>query len=382
MWQSAQYVMFLHGDHRLRRDPRTAHQIAQQLALLRAVYPIEDATHGLGSDGGADGTINVSDDAAWKMQMLQGMHEVTQDPAVLAAMRRGVIAINAKYLDFHDGGANRVENGMLPYSRYGMLYAVPGQDPNGQGRSTTYEVGTMLAALHVYRAGREAPFLAYPANVYAAFRAKLRHPSGIYYQALQLDPARQFDDTPYLDRIGKNQAVRPVQNYTGFTVGGTAAMAVLAARLHGVTGDDAYRRDAAATVDGIATQYVRSGKILCDRDPWTVGTSFFQFAREVLPLPGVDPEGVVRRAVMATGLHILGSRRPLGGPAGGWGYSAEWSGNAEPTVDGGYVTWEAHGAAANGGKGGGQAGPQQIMTQTSSGIMVQAAAELARQATG
>lgn len=381
MWQGAQYVMFLRGDHRLRGSASpAARRIAQQLALLKASYPIDDATHGLGSDGSGDGTINVSDDAAWKMRMLTAIHDVTRDPSVLAAMRSAVIAINAKYRDVYAGGANRVANGPLPFSRYGMLYAIPGQDPNGQGRSSTYEVGTMLAALHVYGATRERPFLIYPATVYAAFKRTLQHPSGIYYQTLQLDPDRRFDGTAYLGQIERDRGARPTQNYTGFTIGGTVAMAVLAARLHRLTGEDGYRRDAVAIADGIATHYLQHGRIICDRDPWTGGCAFFDFAREVLTLPGVDPAGVVRRAIIATGAQILGTRRRVAGVAGGWGYSAEWSGNTEPSIAGGFVTWEAHGAAANGGRGGGQAGPQQIMTQTSSGIVVQAAAALARAA--
>ena len=380
LWQTSIYAMFLAGDcgHPV-GDAGALRRMRQELALLKATYSRNDAQHGLGSDGSGDGTINVSDDAAWKMQLLQMLHRLTGDASLVDDLTRGVVAINALYVDDYADGADRVANSTLPFSRFGMLYARPGQDPNGQGRATTYEVGTLLAALYVYGLTKNRAFLGYPVTVYESFRATLQRPSGIYYQTLQLDPAARHDSTPYRKPINGNPGdpIHPIQGYTGLTIGGSFAMALLAARLHQATGDDRYQQDAVHVCDGIAAEYLQNGKIICDSDPWMAGFYILPFTREVLSLPGADPHDRLRAALIETGQQIIGTRRQLSGLTNGWSYSAEWSGNAAPSIAGGYISWEAHGAAANGGRGGGQAGPQQIMTQASSGIVVQAAALLA-----
>ena len=380
LWQTAMYAMFLAGDcDHPAGDADARRRMSQELALLKATYSRDDAHHGLGSDGSGDGTINVSDDAAWKMQLLQMLHGLTGDASLVDDLTRGIVAINALYVDDYMDGANRVANGRLPFSRFGMLYARPGQDPNGQGRATTYEVGTLLAALYAYDLTGDRAFLNYPATVYDSFRTTLQRPSGIYYQTLQLDPLGRHDSTPYHRPVNGNpgDSIHPVQGYTGLTIGGSVGMALLAARLHHATGGDRYRQDAVHVCDGIASDYLQNGKIICDSDPWTAGFYFLPFAREVLSLPGADPQGRLRAALIQTAQQILGTRRQLSGLTNGWGYSAEWSGNVAPSIAGHYVSWESHGAASNDGRGGGQAGPQQIMTQASSGIVVQAAAALA-----
>jgi hypothetical protein len=380
LWQTAIYAMFLIGDHgHPLGGSDTSSRIRQHLDLLKTSYAQSDASRGLGSDGSGDGTINVSDDAAWKMQMLEGYHRVTGDPSLVTDLTNAIIAINAHYADGFGEGASRVPNGRLPFSRFGMLYARPEQDPNGQGRATTYEVGTMLASLYVYGLTGERAFLAYPATVYQSFKATLQRPSGIYYQTLQLDPLGRHDGTSFHHPIDANpgDAVVPVQGYTGLTIGGTVGMALLAARLYRATREDRYRRDAVQICQGIVTDYLQNGRIVCDRDPWTAGFYFLPFAREVLSLPGIDADKIVAQALVQSGRQILTTRRRISGLTNGWGYSAEWSGNTAPTIAGGFSTWEAHGAAANGGRGGGQAGLQQIMTQASSGMVVQAAALLA-----
>ena len=383
-WQEAQFAKWMAADFYLRgRDHAVRRRLAEDLALLRATYTVNDATHGLGSDGRGDGSIAVSDDAAWKVAMLQELGEITGDPALVATIRSAIIAINGR---FKDGFTphNQVVVGPLIYSQYGMAYQDNVSCCNA-GRSTTYEVGTLLASLFVYQHTGERAFLKYPEAVYASFRAKLQHSSGVYYEDLQIDSSRAYDPTPYLVPIRKNVSALPAQGLTGFTIGGTTAMAVLAARLYRITKDDRYRRDVSAIVAGIAADYIENGMIMEDRDPWTAGFFFFDFAREVLVLPGADPTGTVRAAIIATGHHIITTRvaidADLDGAIDGFGYKADWSASKTPLIGlsgGPYASWEASGLAANGGAGGGQALPWQIMTNAQDAIVVAAADLLSR----
>lgn len=389
-WQAAQYVRFLANDRALGAAkghlviPASVRLMAQRRFWWTIYTDAERA-----SDGSGDGTVNASDDGAWKLQAMKAIHQASHAPADLATLCAATIAILARYLDSFTPG-HRQQVGEIVFSRFGCLYARPGQDPNGQGRASTYETGIMDAALYLAdRGGSEArAFRTYAATVYDSFRATLQRPSGIYFQTLQLDPRGRFDSTPFLTPIDAAKAV-PRQDYTGVTIGGTMGMAVVAAELFRQTGDDRYRRDVAHIASGIVAEYRQNGCILCDRDPWTAGVWAYDFVTRAMPLPGVDPTGDLARAIGATGRRILATRTPIytHRDRSAYGYSAEWSGNRERSINetrsgagDGLVTWAAACARANGGRGGGQASPDQIMTASSSGMMVQAAVHLARQA--
>ena len=385
-WQAAQYVRFLANDVLLCRTAKIApasSRIASQRRFWSAVYSDEER----GGNGARDGTVNASDDGAWKLQALKAIHRETNMPADLATLRSATIAILDRYVDSFTP-AHRVRIGELTFSRFGSLYARPGQDPNGQGRATTYETGIMDAALYLARRGGadDKAFRTYASTVYDAFRRLLQRPSGIYYQTLQLDPRGRFDGTPFLKPIEGAKTV-PRQGYTGVTIGGTMGMAVVASELFRQTGDERYRRDVAHIASGIVDEYRQNGCILCDSDPWTAGVWSYDFASRAMSLPGVDPTRQLAEAILATGRRISATRAPIDVHRGraAYGYSAEWSGNtarsvgeSRPGADDGVATWAAAGARANGGKGGGQATPDQIMTASSSGTMVQAAVHLAR----
>lgn len=390
-WQEAQYFRFLCNDHDIRSsgslsNETTARSSKERLLAQRTLWHSIYTPQELAGDGSGDGTVNASDDAAWKLQALKKIHEVTNNRSDLATLRAATIAMLSHYLDRFTA-SHRQTLGDVTFSAFGCLYARPGQDPNGQGRATTYEVGIMDAAL--YLAGlsptENAAFRTYAATVYGNFQAKLQRPSGIYFQTLQLDPSGHSDATPFLKPIDAAKAL-PRQDFVGVTIGGTMGMAVIASELFRQTGDERYHRDVAHIVSGIAAEYLQNGCILCDRDPWTAGVWAYDFARRALSLPDVDPGGKVAAALAATSTRIVSTRTPidtyLDRPT--YGYSAEWSGNTERSIqesrtgasDGVAITWQAAGARANGGKGGGAASPNQIMTSTSSGIMLQAAVHM------
>lgn len=374
-WQQAQYYRFLRNDWRMTGSPHTRRLLLLERAQNRTIWTAQELASG-GADNG--GRINVSDDLAWACQYLKNAHEVSGADVELSALRDTIRSGGAFYRDSFTP-AHQVTANDPVFSRYGMLYAVPGQDPNGQGRSSTYETGTMEAALYIHDRLGLPGFLAYPKAVYAGMSARLRHPSGIYWQSLQLDPARRTDGTPFLQPMATKRTV-PAQDYDGFTIGGTMGMAVVAAELFRQTRDDRYRADVVHINDGIARLMRQNGALICDQDPWTAGVWAFDYATRCLVLPGVDPDGIVAAAIGRTARNIVAARTRIVLPPDGrtgYGYGADWSGNAAPTISGRYVSWAQAGAAANDGRGGGQAGPDQIMTASSSGIVVQAAAWLA-----
>lgn len=391
-WQESQYFRFLSNDRKLRssrpnadaiRTGMATARVNAQSALWHSIYTTEE----LSSNGASDGTVHVSDDAAWKLQALKAIHEASGATKDLAILRAATANMLSHYAD-DITPSHRRTIGDLTFSTFGCLYALPGQDPNGQRRASTYETGIMEAALYLARAGdtRDRPFRAYARIVYESFKATLQKPSGIYFQTLQLDPTGKFDNTPFLKPIDASKPV-PRQDFDGVTIGGTMGMAVVAAELFRQTGDNRFRHDVAHIVSGIAAEYLQGGCIVCDRDPWTAGVWGYDFASRALTLPDVDPNGKVAAAIAATGRKILSTRTPIdvytGRPA--YGYSAEWSGNTGRSIgesrtganDGVAMTWEEAGARANGGRGGGAAAPNQIMTSSSSGAMVQAAVYLA-----
>lgn len=383
-WQQAQYLRFLSNDQQMHlgwRTRRSTAQITAQRRLWHTIYSQEQ----LSGNGYHDGTVHVSDDAAWKIQALKAIHQATGDPVDLAILRSATVAILLLYVDTFTSSHRQVVAG-LTFSAFGCLYALPEQDPNGQGRATTYETGIMDAALYLARIDSKAngAFLTYVQTVYGNFRKTLQKPSGIYFQTLQLDPYGRYDATPFLTPIEANKSV-PRQGYDGVTIGGTMGMAVIAAELFRQTGQVEYRQDVAHIVAGIASEYRQNGCILCDHDPWTAGVWGYDFASRALALADVDPKGEVTAAILATATRILSTRTSIdtytGRPA--YGYSAEWSGNTERSIreshlgaNDGFASWASNGAAANAGRGGGQATPNQIMTASSSGIMVQAAVYL------
>lgn len=389
-WQEAQYFHFLSNDRKLRtggvlaEDSQAALASARLVAqrqLWHTIYTSDE----LAGDGSSDGTINVSDDAAWKLQALKAIHELTGSAEDLQTLRAAIRSVLLLYVDSFTPGHRRT-SGDLIFSAFGCLYAQRGQDPNGQGRSTTYETGIMDAALYVAKVGgiEDHIFRDYAQTAYQSFRATLQQLSGIYFQTLQLDPTSRFDSTPFLKPIDAGKP-RPRQDYDGVTIGGTMGMAVVASELFRQTGDRQFHSDALHIVSGIGSEYLQNGCIICDRDPWTAGFWGYDFAVRVLSLPGADPNGAVAEAIIATANRILQSRTPIDVYSyhRAYGYSAEWSGNTQASIgesrigaNDGIVSWEANGAKANNGRGGGQASPNQIMTSSSSGTMVQAAVHL------
>ena len=152
-------------------------------------------------------------------------------------------------------------------------------------------------------------------------------------------------------------------------------MACLAAELYRKTGNEAYFDEAKSIVSGMGRPdtFLRQGKLFVDdRDGWTDGVMAPYFVEEVLSLPGIDPNGTVRNAIVTTGVAIAMHRTPNGF------YGADWSGPEwDPSHR--WDSWIVQGQASAGlanNSGAGMAEPEQAMTSAQSTAMVIAAALL------
>lgn len=383
-WQMAQYAKLMTGEWRIDHDDAAKRRIAQNWAYLQKVNtPAE-----LSGDGSRDRTVNISDDAAWKANYLAQVHEVTGDPAALAYLME---MIPATLTRFADPKQPRIDYGTSAGGRpffsnpYGMLYAADGDAAGtaSYGRiSSLYEVMLAYAALYVFEQTGNDAYRRYAVNTWRWVFQNLRNEkendgdsaTGIYLCDLQLDPATFVNGRP----VAKNRYFgKPIRGLSAEYSGGTLAMAVLSARLYKATGDAAYlseaRSIAAAFVRPDAFLRLRDGTPLLvnERDPWTEGYWYPDFVAQVLVLPGVDGDGRFRAALRNTAAAIVRQR------TGDGYYGADWSG-AELNIADKTRTWIEEAARGNGGRGGGQALPQQIMTSANSGLVVQAAYALGR----
>jgi hypothetical protein len=361
-WQMEEYANIQYWNWKITRSPAMEAEIRSQWRYIRSVFSDE----ALSSAAKSYCIINVSDDAAWALNYLVQVHEVTGDRRALA----DAIALLPSILDrFADPNTPRVDYGSLQASPYGILYATPSDDPDHQGRSTTFEIMIADDALYIYHQTHNADYLHYAIGTYNWTKKYLKHPQrGYYYCELDIRPTINGSRNPhYLVPMGDYYGP-PVRGLSSSYSGGTMAMAVAAARLYRITGQQQYLAEA----QKITSDYVRRSAFLRpgnlfvnERDGWTDGYWAPCFAYEVLTLPGVDSTGLWKTAIRNTALSIISQRTPDGF------YGADWSGPELNTNDKS-MTW-AQQAILGTGSGGGMALPGQIMTSCTSAAIVTAA---------
>lgn len=378
-WMMAQMLhLFAEKARAFPADSATRARISQQASFILSQYTDIQ----LKSDGSTDGTINVSDDAAWKMLSFCDLHRITGEPAWLSRLQEALPKILNLYRD-PNNPQNDAGNGVL-WSPYGLLYAIPTQGAT-QNIATTYEAGIALAALYVYEQTGTVGFLNYAKGMALrwtksssasdpGFQDTGDNP-GAYWTEMNLAPG---GITP---RIVVNQPVDPVDGkHHPFRNGGSPHMiqgamgiAVVCAKLYRTLNDASFRTHAAEIVSALGSTsiyLVTAGKFLNDRDPYTAGFFACEFVREVLSLKteGVDPGDKVRTGFVTTGQYIASN------PVSGGYYSADWgipdgyrNGSQNNSTD----SWTANGTQHPGD----QAVPQQIMTTANSALVILAGYE-------
>jgi hypothetical protein len=360
-WQMASYANVLYWDFKFTRSRAARAKLEAQWRFIGMFW-----THRqLGSAAPASGTMNASDDAAWVLNYLLQVHEVTGDREALADAE----ALLPSILDrWADPATARAPYGKLRASPDGILYVTADGDPQHQHVSTVFESMIANAALELHARTGDPDDLAYARATFDWTRRRLRQAaSGLYFIELDLAPrlANGSANPHYLKPIGDyfGPAIRGLD---ATYLAGTMSMGVLSARLYRITGEAAYLDEARSTAAAMVGKmgYLRPGdRLVNSRDPWTDGYWAPAYAREVLTLPGVDPSGSLARAMVGTAAAILAQRTPQGY------YGADWTGPETNPVDGA-TTWIEE-AGLRTGSGAGQALPRQIMTSANSASMVQ-----------
>jgi hypothetical protein len=367
-WQMAQFANVQYWEWKITHSPVMRAEIVSQWNYIRSVF--SDAA--LSSGARSFGIVNVSDDAAWELNYLVQVHEVTNDPRALD----DAVALLHNVLErFADPNAAGVEYGSLRASPYGILYATPSDDPGHQGVSTTYEIMLADSALYIYQQIHNHDFLNYAIGTFDWTRKYLKHAKrGYYYCKLNIRPTiNGARNRHYLVPVGDYYGP-PVRGLSS-SYSGTMAMAVAAARLYRITGEQQYPSEAQNIVSAYLRRdaFLRPGNLFVnERDAWTDGHWAPYFADEVLTLLGVDSNGLWQTALRNTALSIISQRTSDGF------YSADWSGPELNTNDK-TMTW-AEQARRGKGSGGGMALPQQIMTSSDAAAMVTAAELVERRA--
>ena len=387
-WIMAQMLRFL--VERCRSAPNdvdSAIKVQQQAAYLTSTATFNGQMIGytdtqLASAGDTDGTIAASDDAAWKLLVMCDLHNITGDAAWLNRVSSALPLILARY---RDPDSAQVDGGDgVRWSPYGIEYAIPGEDPNGQERSTLYEVGIALASIYVYEQTGVSGFLAYPQYMFAVWQQYFKDSGdnpGAYWVDIHLRNSDSIDGTPYHQPLRQfnepqdltdNNRRHPVRGESGHSSGLLMAMGVLSAKLYQITGSATYLSEMTGVVAALSNPHIflmPDGTILNDRDAWTAGFFACEFVREVLSqsAAGIDPSGTLRSAFITTGTYILSQgARPGGFYSEDWGSPGALKNGTSANLP---ATWDAQGGYPNA-INGGEANPAQMMVTANAAIMI------------
>lgn len=364
-WHMAEANNVLFWRWKTTRSEPVREMIRSQFREVRARYSDANLASAAWRGYRADGIINVADDAAWACAYFCQVHEATGDPNAIRIAESLITSTYTTFADPNHGAA-------------GLLYALPGQDPDHQGLSAGYEVVAARCALYAFEQTSHGHLLEFAKGSWEWMRRYLKHPSGVYFAELDIRPTIGGKPNPnYRKALGWN---RPGDIGRGGSIaylGGTMGMASLSAALYRLSGEKKYLDEVHSVVAGMTRRdtYLRPGApvnvpgdvLLNDRDGWADGFTAPYLVEDALSLEGVDADGKLRNALVHTSLAITKAR------TGDGFYGADWSG---PEWDPAHRwnSWIAQGSAAGGGSGAGMALPFQMPTTASSVAMALAGA--------
>lgn len=264
----------------------------------------------------------------------------------------------------------------------GLLYALPGQDPDHQGVSSSVETVAARCAVYVFEHTSHGHYLAFAKASWDWMQKYLRHPSGVYFCELDVRPRLGTAPNPdYRKPIGWNRPGDIKRGGSVAYIGGTMGMASLSAALYMQSGEKKYLDEVKSITAGMLRRdaFLRPGApvgvtgdvLLNDRDAWSDGFTGPYLVEDALSLDGVDVDGKLKTALVNTALAIAKQRTSDGFYGGDWSGS-EW----DPSHR--WETWTAQSGAVGGGSGHGMASASQLPTTSSSVAMVFAGAMVDR----
>jgi len=417
-WQMTQMLRFMVSWYQeFPSDSLMLTRIQQQAAFIADTQYGFNRPNGAGGfylddNGLNDSTINVSDDAAWKLLSFCDLHKVTGDPAWLQRAQLVLPKILSVYRD-PNGSPTDVGNGVI-FSAYGILYGIQYVNARGETvyqatydtpQSSLYESGIALAALYIYEQTGIQGFREYAVKITDRFIAEATLPDrtsstasyglrdridnpGAYFQGLHLvGPQINGDQTPLhmprdLSVAPTINGVRRIARNGGnpYFFQGTIAVGLLCARLYRLTGNTGYLnriREIVGALSSSSSFLVASDNtLLSNRDPYTAGFFVCEFVREVLyglRSNNIGDVDTLLGIFASTGLSIA-----TNGIRSSTYYSADWgspsypqNGGSSATDTGSSTSWDKNYAAHPGSSTtpADQASALQIMTTANSASM-------------
>lgn len=271
----------------------------------------------------AGGEFNwASDDCAWNAMQFLAFHTVTGDNWFLECAIELLDNTRARWY-------NEELNGM--YYRDDADYM------------SLYEVGCAISWLRIWEITGEQRYYDLAEQSYEGMHSRLLRADGIYHCEANIHWP-----------LGDENKIMEAGSSSFLT--GNMGMAALSAKFYKITGEQKYLDRVYATNAGILKKYNKDGVLLNDRDAWTNGAFVSYYAAEVLSLPNTEE---MQTLLKNTAVSILKNARTTTGYYGG-----SWQGPAE----GPSSRWYAI-----------ESVPQQIMTTSTSVLMVVATAVLEAQ---
>lgn len=264
------------------------------------------------------------DDAGWSSIMYLDAYDVTGDPIALLCAEGIVNNAFNRWLDTQLGG--------------GMWYN------DSKQIKSLYQVAIVLSALRIYQLTGDQTFYDRATQCYNWMETYLLRSDNLYWC-----------DYNSSGPVGKGRFNQIAETNSVVFFGGALGMGLLHARLYQMTGDTNYLNRAVRTANAIynSKMFTTNGIYLDDRDAWTDGAFAGDWAREVLPLVGMEAKHWT--ALWKTADSIFINDRTNGF------YGGSWAGPAEGTNS----AWWVNGSL-----------PEQITTTSSSADMIMAAAAL------
>lgn len=271
----------------------------------------------------AGGEFNwASDDCAWNAMQFLAFHTVTDDDWFLECAIELLDNTRARWF-------NEELNGM--YYRDDADYM------------SLYEVGCAISWLRIWEITGEDRYYQLAEQSYEGMHSRLVRDDGIYHCEANVHWP-----------LGSPNEIMEARSSSFLT--GNMGMAALSAKFYKITGDKKYLDRVYATNEGLLKYYSKDGVLLNDRDAWTNGAFAAYYAAEVLSLPDTEE---MQTLLQNTAVSILRNARTTTGYYGG-----SWKGPAEGSSSKWYVS---------------ESVPQQIMTTSTSVLIVVASAVLEAQ---
>lgn len=315
LWEAGEMLFALYDMWVLTGEERYESMLRAEASFYREQFQPEEL-----EEAGAL-LHTASDDCAWHAMMYLTFYDVTGDRWFVD---RAINLLDNAYARWHDDALGG-----------GLWYRDDSEE------KSLYEAGIALDWLRIWEITGEERFHTLALESYQWLQEALGREDGLYFCAInEAGPIGEFSP----ERIHEASSIS--------FLAGNMAMAVMSAKLYRLTGEQVYLDRVYQTCQGLEKYYALEGNVLLnDRDAWTNGTFAAFFAAEVLSLPDTQR---MRELLYGTARSIVENARTPEGYYGG-----TWTGPAY----GAESIWSSGGSI-----------PEQIMTSSTSVLMVTAAA--------